>query len=106
MCNECDTRSNQILSFNPSKFYQYTRSLKPSNPSLDKLEAGGYVFHGDEVADRFFLSMSNLKNPSSVKPFPEASVIYSTIISLCAQGSPIPEVSYSETLSLLKALKL
>ena len=104
MYNECDTRSNQILSSNPLRFYQYARSLKPSNPSLDKLEAGCYVFHGDEVSDVFFLSMSNLKNPSSVDPSPEATLIYSTITSLCSQGSPIPEVSYSETLALLKAL--
>ena len=82
------------------------RSLKPSNPTLDRLEAGGHVFHGDQVADGFFLAMSNIKIPSfdTAKPSAEASLIFSTITSLCSRGAPIPEVSYAETLSLLKAL--
>ena len=102
----CDTRSNQILSSNPSKFYQYARSLKPANPALDKLEAGGHVFHGENIAESFFLAMSNLKDPSSdiSTLSPEASLIYSTNISLCSQSSLIPELSYTETLSLLKNL--
>ena len=101
-----DMKANQILSSNPGKFYQYARSLKPANPSLDKLEAGGHVFLGDKVADGFFLAMTNLKDPPAdlARPSAEASLIYSTIISLCSQSSPIPELSYSETLSLLKSL--
>ena len=103
-----DTKANQILSSNPAKFYQYARSLKPSNPSLDKLEAGGYVFYGDEVADGFFLAMTNLKNPSLdiSTPSVDASLIFSTIISICAQSTPIPESTYSEAFSLLKTLNL
>ena len=66
---ECDTRSNQILSSNPSTFHQYARSLRPPNPAIDKLESGGYVFQSEEVADGFFffcnqafpISLSNLQ---------------------------------------------
>ena len=65
-------KSNQILSSNPSKFYQYARSLRPSNPTIEKLESGGYVFHGEDVADGFFLAMSNLKNPSSSSSKPSS----------------------------------
>ena len=54
----------------------------------------------------FFLAMIQLKNPSTQasKPSSQASLIYSTIVSLCSQGTPIPEVSYNQTLSLLKSL--
>ena len=50
--------------------------------------------------------MIQLKNPSTQasKPSFQASLIYSMIVSLCSQGTPIPEVSYNQTLSLLKSL--
>ena len=50
---------------------------------------------GEDVPDVFFLAMYQLKNPqdSSAKPSANASLIYSTIISLCADITPIPQVS-------------
>ena len=50
--------------------------------------------------------MTNLKNPSLdiSTPSVDASLIFSTIISICAQSTPIPELTYSEAFSLLKTL--
>ena len=64
------------------------------------------MLYGQDVPDGFFLSLTQLKNPTSqaAKPSEHASLIFSTIVSLCSQGNPIPEVCYDQTLALLKAL--
>ena len=60
-----DSTSNLILSKNPSQFYQCAWSVCPKDPSIDKLEACSHTFHGPDVLDGFFLSMTQFKNPTS-----------------------------------------
>ena len=98
--------ANSILDSDPSKFYTYVRSLRNKNPPIETLEAGDQVFRGEDVSDGFFFAMHKLKIPSvsTTNPSSNAKMIYETILSKCENATPIPMLSYTQTLSILKSL--
>ena len=96
---------------NPSKIFQSIRNAKRcSSGKVEKLNVGNKVYLGDQVADGFFDSLSNLKsidrqfldNSTSYNLFKED---YQHILKICSAGKPLPPVSEMRSLEILTKIK-
>ena len=79
-----------------NKIFRFIKSLKNTKSNdIPKLTVGNSTYHGDQVADGFYYSMSALKNcdMEGLKAVPELAdklLDYEVVRSLCQHYQGIP----------------
>ena len=108
---ERDAKLYSVMGENPGKVFRTIRSLKNYQVnSIAKLTVGEQTYHGKNVADGFYHSMSALKECDmetlhSLPGLAEKLVDYDTIISLCQHQQGLPPMDLEVSTKLLKSLR-
>ena len=106
-----DRQLYNIMGENPSKVFSLIKSFKNTqHGAIAKLTVGQKTYHGQQVADGFYESMSSLKqcDPESLKSVPELSeklLDYNTIIKLCQNHQGMPAIAMDKSNELLLKIK-
>ena len=106
-----DRQLYNIMGENPSKVFSLIKSFKNTqHGTIAKLTVGQKTYHGQQVADGFYESMSSLKqcDPESLRSVPELSeklLDYNTIIKLCQNHQGIPAIAMDKSTELLLKIK-
>ena len=109
---EQDSMLYNIMGENPNKVFRSIKSLRNTkNSSIAKLTVGQTTYHGSEVADGFFHSMSALKkcDLESLKAAPELAeklLDYDLVIALCQRHEEgIPPMDLRTSTKLLNSMR-
>ena len=105
-----DIKLNSVISGDPSAIYKSIKSHKSSSSQIQSIRVGGNTYRGDCVPDGFYDSMSRLKCPdmSAIKSSPQFQSTladYENIIKICKSRQPIPSISPTLSLEILKSVK-
>ena len=104
-----DNKMHSILSSNPMKLYKAMRESKSvkSSSTPHELKVGEDTYIGASVPDGSFYALASLKTQdlSSNPHYSELSVLYSHVLEIAYEGSPIPSISLTDAHKILKSLK-
>ena len=106
-----DEKLFQLTSGNPHAFFKSIKASKRETATkIHKLHVGDKVYVDEYVGDGFFDSISNLKyrdlrSLDSSSSFSNYSSEYSSILEVCKDGPPIPNVSETECVRIMQRMK-
>ena len=108
MDNDC--LLSELLAQNPSRVHQTIRKRRSASSAISTIRVGTKVFHGQNISDGFFESLSALKEPNmdpitSTPAFSETMRDYKHVIELARLGEAIPDITASESIELLYSVK-
>ena len=108
---KADSKTHDILSTNPSKFFSYIRNLKrPSDNPVKQLTVRDRIYPEEEVGDGLFDSIAYLKREAHVglaasEEYIDGVKLYKKIIKLCKNGHKIQHPSIKKSEEILKSIK-
>ena len=106
-----DQKLFEILDDDPRKAFSFIKSNRTTTPrQIESLVVGTKVYHGAQVPDGFYDSMSSIKtcryDRSEVDPqFAEHLANHDHILALCKNKCSIPQIDIATSTSLLKRMK-
>ena len=102
-----DKQLYAVMGQNPNKVFSLIKSFKNTHGgAVAKLKVGDKTYHGENVPDGFFESMSSLKkcDIESLKAIPDLAdklLDYETVIELCQTSQGLPPVDLDTSTKLL-----
>ena len=108
--NKEDRKMFSLLTSNSSSVFRKIKSLKSSSAhQIPFLKVGSDEYHGDDVKNGFYASISNLKmkTVSSSQPTSMAQHLedYQHILELCQNKVDLPRISLHASTKILKSMK-
>ena len=106
-----DQKLFEILDDGPRKAFSFIKANRTKTPKqIESLAVGTNVYHGAQVPDGFYDSMSSIKtcryDRSEVDPqFAEHLANHDHILALCKNKCSIPQIDIATSTSLLKRMK-
>ena len=106
---DASNRDASLLA-NPSQTFRRIRAYKRNNlGKINLLNVGDKQYVGEQVADGFYDSISQLKTRDHGKlarssHFKNSTSEFSSILDLCKSGKPLPQISRAKSLHILQRM--
>ena len=105
-----DRKLNSIISGNCSGVFKSIKSAKTSSSKIQTIRVGSQTYHGANVPDGFYDSLSRLKCPDmsvieTTPQFMSTLADYDNIIKFCKTRQPIPAISPEQSCEILKSVR-
>ena len=105
-----DLKLNSVISGNCSAIFKSIKSAKTSSSKIQTIHVGSQTYHGENVPDGFYDSMSRLKCPDmsvieNTPQFTSTLADYENIIKFCKSRQPIPAISPEQSSEILKSVR-